>query len=156
MGPKVFGTLVMLALIGCGPSSANEPHMAENSLPPTHDVAIVIPEAEGGRVPAGTIVELVYPGGDTRGYRHYLQRWDDEAWADIYQVFISDPRQPYDRERIEGAWAPARETRMKPSIGFQGSQGGQFTVIPPPTASGTYRVCDERGALCSAAFEVTD
>jgi hypothetical protein len=118
-------------------------------------VAVVIPEAEDGRVAAGTIVEVVYPGGEQRGIGHWLQRWDGETWSDVYHVGISDPAQPYDRERIEKAWAPADEEFPYESVGFGGSEGGQFTVIPAPTEPGTYRICEEQRALCSAAFEVT-
>jgi hypothetical protein len=73
----------------------------------------------------------------------------------VYQVAVSDPDQPYDRELIENAWAPADEEFPLPDIGFDGSEGGQFTVIPAPTEPGTYRICDEQRALCSAACEVT-
>jgi hypothetical protein len=119
------------------------------------DVAIVIPEAEGARVAAGTIVEVVYPGGESRGLHHFLQRWDGQTWSDVYVLAISDPDQPYDRELIENAWAPADEEFPLEDIAFDGSGGGQFTVIPAPTEPGTYRICEEQRALCSAAFEVT-
>ena len=149
--------LVTLALVGCGDATARESPAAETPPPPTHDVAIVIPEAEDGRVAAGTIVEVVYPGGQLRGHRHFLQRWDGKTWSDVYQVSISFPGQPYDRELIEKAWAPADEELELEDIGFTGSEGGQFTVIPAPTARGTYRICGAQpdAALCSAAFEVT-
>jgi hypothetical protein len=148
--------LVALALVGCGDATAGE-SPAEASPPPAHDVAVVIPEAEDGRVAAGTIVEVVYPGGEQRGIGHWLQRWDGETWSDVYHVGISDPAQPYDRERIEKAWAPADEEFPYESVGFDGSEGGQFTVIPAPTEPGTYRICGNQPdvALCSAAFEVT-
>jgi hypothetical protein len=51
--------LVTLALVGCGGATARELPAAETPAPPTHAVAIVIPEAEDGRVAAGTIVEVV-------------------------------------------------------------------------------------------------
>ena len=103
------------------------------------------------------MVEVVYPGGESGGIRHFLQRWDGQTWSDVYQVAISDPAQPYDRELIEDAWAPADEEFPVEGIGFVGSEGGQFTVIPAPTAPGTYRICGDQPdtALCSAAFEVT-
>jgi hypothetical protein len=147
--------LVTLALVGCGDTTAGESPAAETPPPPTHDAAIVIPEAEDGRVAAGTIVEVVYPGGESRGHRHFLQRWDGLTWSDVYQLSISDPAQPYDRELIENAWAPANEEFPLTDIGFDGSEGGQFTVIPAPTEPGTHRICEEQRALCSAAFEVT-
>ena len=148
--------LVTLALVGCGDATAGE-SPAEASPPPAHDVAIVIPEAENGRVAVGTIVEVVYPGGESRGHRHFLQRWDGQTWSDVYQVAVSDPDQPYDRKLIENAWAPTDEEFPLPDIGFDGSEGGQFTVIPTPTEPGTYRICGDQpdAALCSAAFEVT-
>jgi hypothetical protein len=146
--------LVTFALVGCGDATAGE-SPAEASPPPAHDVAIIIPEAEGGRVAAGTIVEVVYPGGESRGLRHFLQRWDGQTWSDVYVLAISDPDQPYDRELIESAWAPADEEFPLEDIAFDGSGGGQFTVIPAPTEPGTYRICEEQRALCSAAFEVT-
>jgi hypothetical protein len=148
--------LVTLALVGCGDATAGE-SPAGTPPPPTHDAAIVIPESEDGRVAAGTIVEVVYPGGESRGHRHFLQRWDGQTWSDVYQVAISDPDQPYDRKLIEKAWAPADEELELTDIGFDGSEGGQFTVIPAPTAPGTYRICGDQpdAALCSAAFEVT-
>jgi hypothetical protein len=119
-------------------------------------VAIVIPEAEDGRVAAGTIVEVIYPGGESRGFRHFLQHWDGQTWSDVYQIAISDPHQPFDQERTANAWAPADEEFPLEDIGFDGSEGGQFTVIPPPTEPGTYRICgDQQDASCSAAFEVT-
>jgi hypothetical protein len=120
-------------------------------------VAIVIPEAEDGRIAAGTIVEVVYPGGEERGHHHLLQRWDGQTWSDAYHVFASDPDQPYDREIIENAWAPADEEFPVEGIAFSGSEGGQFTVVPAPTEPGTYRICGDPPdvALCSAAFEVT-
>jgi hypothetical protein len=149
--------LVTLPLVGCGDATARELPAAETPAPPTHAVAIVIPEAEDGRVAAGTIVEVVYPGGQLRGHRHFLQRWDGKTWSDVYQVAISSPGQPYDRELVEKAWAPADEELELTDIGFGGSEGGQFTVIPAPTARGTYRICGAQpdAALCSAAFEVT-
>jgi hypothetical protein len=149
--------LMTLALVGCGDATAGESPAAETPPPPTHDAAIVIPEAEDGRVAAGTIVEVVYPGGEARGIRHFLQRWDGKTWSDVYQVSISFPGQPYDRELIEKAWAPADEELELEDIGFTGSEGGQFTVIPAPTAPGTYRICGDQPdtALCSAAVEVT-
>jgi hypothetical protein len=75
----------------------------------------------------------------------------------VYQVAISSPGQPYDRELIEKAWAPADEELELTDIAFGGSEGGQFTVVPAPTARGTYRICGDQpdAALCSAAFEVT-
>jgi hypothetical protein len=164
--------LVTLGLVGCGDATAGESPAgtppppthevatagespAEVSSPPAHDVAIVIPEAEDGRVAAGTIVEVVYPGGESRGHRHFLQRWDGLTWSDVYQVAISDPDQPYDRKIIEDAWALTDEEFPLPDIGFVGSEGGQFTVIPTPTEPGTYRICNEHRTLCSAAFDVT-
>jgi hypothetical protein len=121
-------------------------------------VAIVIPEAEDERVAAGTIVEVVYPGGQQRGIGHLRQYWDGKTWSDAYHVGISFPGQPYDHELIEKAWAPADEEFPHEGIGFFGSEGGQFTVIPAPTAPGTYRICGAPpdAALCSAAFEVTN
>jgi hypothetical protein len=147
--------LVTFALVGCGDATAGE-SPAEASPPPAHDVAIVIPEAEGGRVAAGTIVEVVYPGGESRGITHFLQRWDGQTWSGVYELAISDPDQPYDRELIENAWAPADEGLEVVGMAFDGSEGGQFTVIPAPAEPGTYRICgDQKDALCSAAFEVT-
>lgn len=58
--------LMTLALVGCGDATARESLAAETPPPPTNDVAIIIPEAEDGRVAAGTIVEVVYPGADVR------------------------------------------------------------------------------------------
>lgn len=150
-----------VVLTGCGGAAVPETQPVATTpttvaSPPAHDVAIIIPEAEEGRVAAGTIVELIYPGGESRGYRHFLQPWDGQAWTDAYQVFVSNPDQPYDEERIKGAWARADEERPEPSLDFHGSEGGQYTVIPPPATPGTYRICDEARALCSAAFEVVD
>jgi hypothetical protein len=151
--------LMTVVLAGCGGAAVTETQPGASgptAAPPVHDVAIVIPEAEEGRVTAGTIVELIYPGGESRGYRHFLQRWDGQAWTDAYQVIVSDPDQPYDEERVERAWAQADEERTEPSLGFEGSEGGQYTVIPPPATPGTYRICDEVRALCSAEFKVAD
>jgi hypothetical protein len=59
------------------------------------------------------------------------------------------------RKLIEKAWAPADEGLEVEAIGFFGSEGGQFTVIPAPTAPGTYRICGgQKDALRSAVFEV--
>jgi hypothetical protein len=146
----------MLALVGCGDATASESPDAEVASPPAHDVAIVIPEAEDGRVAAGTVIEVIYPGGESRGIRHFLQRWDGQTWSDAYQIGVSIPGQPYDQELIKNAWAPADEEFSVEAIGFGGSDGGQFTVIPPPTETGTYRICgDQQNPLCSAAFEIT-
>jgi hypothetical protein len=155
--------LMTVVLTGCGGAAVTETQPGASrptavASPPVHDVAIVIPEAEEGRVTAGAIVELIYPGGELRGYRHFLQRWDGQAWTDAYQVFVSDPDPdlPYVEERVERAWAQADEERFQPSLGFEGSEGGQYTVIPPPATPGTYRICDEVRALCSAEFKVAD
>jgi hypothetical protein len=148
--------VVTLALAGCADATAGESPARNQPAPPAHDAAIVIPEAEDGRIAAGTIVEVVYPGGESRGITHFLQRWDGQTWSDAYHVGISDPAQPYDKELIENAWAPADEGLEAEAIGFAGSERGQLTVIPAPTEPGTYRICgDQKDALCSAAFEVT-
>jgi hypothetical protein len=149
--------LVTLALAGCGDATANE-SPAEATPPPAHDAAIVIPEAEDGRVTAGTIVEVIYPGGESRGLGHFLQRWDGQTWSDVYHIGISDPDQPYDQKLTENAWAHVGEEFPVESIGFDGSEGGQFTIIPPPTEPGTYRICGNQPdlRLCSAAFDVTN
>lgn len=162
----LIAVLLFLAIAGCGDAATTETQVPETppaveptptpvASPPAHDVAIVIPEAEEGRVATGTIVELIYPGGETRGYRHFLQRWDGHAWTDAYQVFVSDPRQPRDEKQIETAWARADKDAPAPSLDFHGSEGGQYTVIPPPAPPGTYRICEQSRTLCSAAFEVT-
>lgn len=149
--------LVAVALVGCADAAANQPSVTDTPSPPEHDLAIVIPEAEEGQVAAGTIVEVVYPGGDERGVPHSVQRWDGTEWFDAYKVGISFPDQQFDEEIIANAWAPADEDFPVESIGFTGSEGGQYTVIPPPTEPGTYRLCADGvdATLCSAAFEVT-
>ena len=65
--------------------------------------------------------------------------------------------QPLDEEIVANAWAPVEEEFPVEAIAFSGSEGGQYTVIPPPTEPGTYRLCaDPSGPLlCSAAFAVT-
>ena len=144
------------ALMGCSDATASDSPAAEVVSPPAYDAAIVIPEAKEGRVAAGTIIEVIYPGGESRGITHYLQRWDGQTWSDVYVIGISFPDQPYDQQLIEKAWAPADEGLEVEAIGFGGSEGGQFTVIPPPTEPGTYRICgDQQNPLCSEAFEVT-
>jgi hypothetical protein len=155
--PHLIVALVTLALVSCGDATARESPATETPPPPAHDAAIVIPEADDGRVAAGTIVEVIYPGGEGRGRRHFLQRWDGQTWSDVYQVSISDPGEPYDEERIENAWAPADEEFPLTDDAFGGSEGGQFTVIPAPAKPpGTYRICGaQKDPLCSAAFEVT-
>jgi hypothetical protein len=50
--------LVTLALVGCGDATARE-SPSGNAPPPIHDAAIVISEAEDGRVAAG---QLFRPG----------------------------------------------------------------------------------------------
>lgn len=149
--------LVTVTLVGCADAAADQSSVAETPSPPGHDVAIVIPEAEDGRVAAGTIVEVVYPGGEERGIAHSLQRWDGSTWADTYTVAVSGPDQQFDEEIIANAWAPADKEFPVEAIGFTGSEGGQYTVIPPPTEPGTYRLCAHPPdpLLCSAAFEVT-
>jgi len=152
----LVAVLATIALVGCGDAAADQP-AAEAPSPPPYDVAITIPEADAGEVAADTIVEIVYPGGEMRGIVHSLQRWDGTTWTDTYWVGVSDPDQPVDEGRIRNAWAPASEEYPAESMGFTGSEGGQYTVIPSPTEPGTYRICTARAAttLCSAAFEVT-
>jgi hypothetical protein len=156
--PQLLRRLIVasLALVAAACGSTSGGQGGSQNSPPPHDVAIEIPEAAGESLDPGRIVEVVYPGGESRGLRHYLQRWDGEAWVDAYQVFLSDPDQPLDEERVRNAWAEPDVEQPVESIGFQGSDGGQFTVIPPPTDTGTYRLCDEPRVLCSAAFAVAD
>lgn len=59
-------------------------------------------------------------------------------------------------ERLRNAWAGADEEMSTTLMGFQGSEGGQYAAVPPPSPPGTYRICDETRGLCSAPFEVTD
>jgi hypothetical protein len=153
----IAAILVTVTLMGCADAATDQSTVAETPSPPGHDVAIVIPAAEDARVAAGTIVEVVYPGGEERGIAHSLQRWDGTTWADAYSVAVSDPDQQFDEEIIANAWAPADEEFSVEAIGFTGSEGGQYTVIPPPTEPGTYRLCADPPdpLLCSAPFEVT-
>jgi hypothetical protein len=68
--------LAMLALMGCSDATASDSPATEVASPPAYAAAIAIPEAEDRQVAAGTIVEVAYPGGESRGIRHFLQRWD--------------------------------------------------------------------------------
>lgn len=132
--------LVAFALVGCGDAAASGSSAAETPPPPTQDVAIVIPEAEDGRVAAGTIVEVIYPGGESRGFRHFLQHWDGQTWSDVYQIAISDPHQPFDQERTANAWAPADEDSRSKTSGSTArreanSRSSRHRRSPAPTGS---------------------
>lgn len=149
--------LVLLALLVVGGCADGAAGASGADTPPASPAAaaIIVPEAADGQVRAGTIIEVIYPGGELRGISHVLQRRDGSMWTDTYQLAVSDPDQPYDPALIKKAWAPVGEEFAAEGIGFRGSGGGQFTVVPPPAEAGMYRVCGvQPDRLCSAAFDV--
>lgn len=152
--PAMF---IVLTLAGCSNAATGGSESSAASSPPAHDAAIVIPEVQGGKTVPGAIIEVIYPGGELRGIAHHLQQWDGTAWRAVSTLFVSWPDHASEPQLLAETWAPASESIDVEAIGFSGSGGGQFTVIPPPTPAGTYRICgDHRGRLCSAAFQITD
>jgi hypothetical protein len=104
-----------------------------------------------------SVIEFHYPGGEQRGARHVLQRWEGTRWVSRYQVFASDPEasEPADVERITDAWAYATEEAFVPSIAYSGTAPHQ-SAIPPPAEGGSYRLCGESTMHCSLTFRVDD
>ncbi len=138
-----------VGLVGCGAGLG----LAGAPAEPRDGVGIAL--RAGDEIPAGSLVDFSYTGGQEHGLRHLLQRWDGSEWKTEYQVAASDPDDPESGSAaaLRAAWSEASETLAVPDVRFPGDAVHRFAV-PEEALGGAYRLCDGSGTHCSATFYV--
>lgn len=123
----------------------------ESSRPPSTpaDATVVVDLDARRAVTAGTVVDLRFPAGTTRGLGYRMDRWRDGEWAPEYNL-LSQPQ----GFAIESSWKPFQEGFVVADIGVDG-QGPDAILIPEVAVPGWHRVCLlDRAASCSDPFEI--